>query len=398
MLDSVGQVYKKGVLAATLTRKSGEVRFEYLQQYIDAALEPVATTLPLSVKPIVLTNGATPAFFAGLLPEGRRLGAIAERAKLSVDDDLALLLEIGADLIGDVQVLAPGIDPSIQREVLSLPRDRSEVSFSELREKYFGSKASGIPGVQDKVSSQMLNAPSKTSGQDYIVKFNPKNVPFAVENEAYFLTLAKKCDIETADFELLTDGQGEHALRLTRFDRINQKPIKKSLAVEDGAQVMGLYPLDKYRVDFGEMASQMIGLCASPKVAALNLFKQLVFSWLIGNGDAHAKNFSILKVAHDDWQVSPAYDLLCTVFYDNDKTMALAIGGEDSSWSRALLLDTAKKLAVPKAAANRVIDKQLTVLSNLPTQLLSGALPFRRDQKIDASNLLKKRASRLILE
>lgn len=398
MPDSVGYVYKKGLLAATLARKNGEVHFSYLPEYLNKETAAIATTLPLDSKPIVLTHGATPAFFAGLLPEGRRLGAIAERAKLSVDDDLALLLEIGADLIGDVQVLPEGINPDSPPEVVLLPRDTSEISFSLLRDKYFGSKASGIPGVQDKVSSQMLNAPAKTAGQEYILKFNPVAVPFAVENEAYFLGLAKKCSIKTAGFELLTDGQGEHALRLTRFDRVNTKPRKTRLAVEDGAQVLNRYPLDKYRIDFVELAQKMISHCASKETAGMALFQQLVFNWLIGNGDAHAKNFSILQLASGEWRAAPAYDLLCTSFYENDKTMALAIDGENSSWNRALLVGTGKKLGLPSKVANQIIDKQLTVLASLPEDILDGALPFRRDQIIKASSLLKKRARALFVD
>lgn len=395
MLDSVGLVYKKGILAATLTRVKSEVRFEYQADYQVSANEPVATTLPLDAPPVILANGATPAFFAGLLPEGRRLGAIAERAKLSVDDDLALLLEIGADLIGDVQILPQGVSVDVEAEVLLLPKDTGLVSFAELREKYFGSRASGIPGVQDKVSSQMLNAPAKSAGQDYILKFNPKDVPFAVENEFFFLSLAKKCGIETAKFELLSDKVGDHALRLSRFDRLNTKPKKTRLAVEDGAQVLGRYPLDKYRVDFVEMASAMLAHCASKPAAGLAFFRQLVFNWLIGNGDAHAKNFSIIQVAPDDWRAAPAYDLLCTNFYEGDSTMALAIAGQERGWNRSLLVETAKRMLVPAGLAKKEIDRQLTTLSSLPDQILDRALPFRRDQNIKAANLIKKRARAL---
>lgn len=395
MLDSVGFVYKKGILAATLTRNKAEVRFEYLEHYRSSASEPVATTLPLDAPAIVLANGATPAFFSGLLPEGRRLGAIAERAKLSVDDDLALLLEIGADLIGDVQVLPQGVSPDVTAELVLLPKDTSSVSFAELRDQYFGSKASGIPGVQDKVSSQMLNAPAKTAGQEYIIKFNPKDVPFAVENEFFFLSLAKKCGLKTAKFELLTDKEGGHALRIVRFDRVNTRPKKTRLAVEDSAQVLGRYPVDKYRIDFVEMASAMINHCAAKPAAGLVFFRQLVYSWLIGNGDAHAKNFSIVQMALEDWRASPAYDLLCTAFYENDKTMALGLAGQESGWTRQLLLKTAGSLGVPASLANKEIDRQLTVLATLPDQVLSGVLPFRRDQNNKASSLLKKRAKAL---
>jgi serine/threonine-protein kinase HipA len=394
LIDSLGQVYKNGVLAAKLERQASSVSFSYYGSYLESSGGAVATTLPLSLEPIVLANGATPAFFAGLLPEGRRLGAIAERAKLSLDDDLSLLLAIGADLIGDVQVVPEGVDPLVQRELLLLPRDTGTVSFDELRDQYFGSVASGIPGVQDKVSSQMLNAPAKTAGIDYIVKFNPEDVPFAVENENFFLNLAKSVGLKTATSALLTDSEGKHALRLQRFDRVGNTANKQRLAMEDGCQVLGRYPLDKYRIDFVEMVNKMTGLSASSVTTSYQLYKQLVFNWLIGNGDAHAKNFSIRRNLVGEWQATPAYDLLCTAFYD-DKAMALPLEGQDSAWSRGLLLQVAKKLGLPKASAIRTIERQLAALADLPDQILGGALPFARHQNVEVSSILRKRWKQL---
>lgn len=394
MVDSTGQVYKNGVLAAKLERQGSSVSFSYYGSYIESSGGAVATTLPLSLQPIVLANGATPAFFAGLLPEGRRLGAIAERAKLSLDDDLSLLLAIGADLIGDVQVVSEGVDPLVQREQLLLARDTSSVSFDQLRDQYFGSVASGIPGVQDKVSSQMLNAPSKTAGIDYIVKFNPNDVPFAVENENYFLNLARTVGLKTANASLLTDSEGKHALRLQRFDRVGNTANKQRLAMEDGCQVLGRYPLDKYRIDFVEMANKMTLLSSSSVTTSYQLYKQLVFNWLIGNGDAHAKNFSIRQNLLGEWQAAPAYDLLCTAFYD-DRTMAMPLEGQDTGWTRSLLLQVAKKLGLPKASAIRTIERQLAALADLPDQILGGALPFPRHQNVEVSSILKKRWKQL---
>ena len=394
MTDSVGLVYKRGVLAARLVRKESSIAFSYLGSYLESSGPAVATTLPISLDPVVLPNGAAPAFFAGLLPEGRRLGAIAKRARLSLDDDLSLLLAIGADLVGDVQVLPEGASPETERDVLLLPRDLSSVSFNSLREEYFGSTASGIPGVQDKVSSQMLNAPVKTAGIDYMVKFNPEDIPFAVENEFYFLSLANKVGIATAKAQLLTDSEGVHALRLQRFDRVGNRLSKQRLAIEDGAQILNRYPLDKYRVDFVQMAKKMIGLCAASEAAAYQIYKQVVFDWLIGNGDAHAKNFSVIQNSLGEWKIAPAYDLLCTMFY-GDRKMALSLEGQELAWNKALMLKLAKRIGLPEKLAERTITRQLTALAKLPDEILDGALPFPPHQRVEVSSLLSKRQKQL---
>lgn len=391
MNEAVGLVYKNGALAAQLVRAGKFTTFSYLPEYLESSSRPVASSLPLDIGEISLPNGATPSYFAGLLPEGRRLSAIANRLGTTLDDDLAILLEIGADLIGDVQVLLPGAKPETERESLKIPIQTESLDFAALRDSYFGLKSTGLPGVQDKVSSKMLNARARMANIDYILKFNPAEAPHAVENEAFFLQLAKRCGIKTADFKLLSDGKGEVALRLQRFDRIALRYGKQRLAVEDGCQVLDLYPVSKYQVDFLEVAKKLIARCPSQVLAAKNLFSQLVFNWLIGNGDAHAKNISIIEPREADWEVSPAYDLICTRFYD-DRDMALALAGKRSGWTRQLLHSAALELGLSLLVAEKVINHQLLVLRDLPEQILAGALPFPKHKLIDVSSFLKKRS------
>jgi serine/threonine-protein kinase HipA len=394
MADSVAHVFKNGVRAATLTRVGSEVSFRYLPGYLAADGEPVATTLPLTTDPVVNANSAVPAFFAGLLPEGRRLGAIASRLKVSLDNDIALLLEIGADLIGDVQVLASEDLAAPEREVLMLPLDTGGLDFGAIREQYFGSRASGIPGVQDKISSKMLNARARKANEEYILKLNPTDVPFAVENEAFFLALAKICRIDTTNFDVLTDSKGERALLLKRFDRVPTPKATLRLAIEDACQVLNLYPGQKYDLEFTQVAAALMEHTAASKVAGLELLKQLVFSWLTANGDAHAKNFSIVQTLDGEWRISPAYDLLCTYYYD-DRTMALTLDGEATGWTRAALVDASAKLSLPKAVAESVIDLQLAALASLPQAIIDGALPLPRNQNYDVAAALKQRAKQL---
>lgn len=394
MADATAMIYKAGIRAATLTRVGSQVTFAYLPEYIANGGRAVATTLPVTAEPEISTNGSAPAFFAGLLPEGRRLGAISSRLKVSLDDDIALLLEIGSDPIGDVQVLATDAQPSEQREVLMLPAATDDLDFTQIREEYFGSKASGLPGVQDKVSSKMLNTRARMANKEYILKLNPADVPFAVENEAFFLGLAKECRINTTKFEVLTDSKGEHALRLERFDRVAHSTGTSRLAMEDACQVLNLYPGQKYDIDFGLIAEALMGLTAAKPVAAYELFKQLVFSWLTANGDAHAKNLSVLQLPNGEWRISPAYDLLCTHYY-GDRTMAVTLDGENSNWTRSSFLNVASKLMLPAKLAEQEIDVQLATLAGLPQAIIDGALPLPRNQNYDVATALKQRAKRL---
>ena len=390
MADRTGFVYKQGSHAATLTSSKGLVRFAYEPEYLESSLPAIATTLPKTSQAIELAGGATPAFFAGLLPEGQRLIAMKNRIKTSLSDELGLLLEIGADLIGDVQVLPEGQSPEQGRNVFRIPGPSKEISFAALRSQYFGSAESGLPGVQDKVSSKMINAPVKTANVDYILKFNPEAVPFAVENEHFFLALAKRAGIKTAEFKLLTDSNGEHALRLRRFDRGLQGSLTSKFAQEDGAQVMNLYPAQKYEVEFLDMAQALISQTSAKPLAGLSLFHQLVFNWLICNGDAHAKNFSILKSNDGSWHISPAYDLLSTRFYD-DRTMALPLFGKDRGWTRPLLVAAAGALSVPEKLAVKVLDKQIQVVREALDSKAFLAIGFPLHAIRETENLIHKR-------
>ena len=100
----------------------------------------------------------------------------------------------------------------------------------------------------------------------------------------------------------------------------------------------------------------------APLVAARELFGQLAFAYLSCNGDAHAKNFSLLRRG-DEWRVSPAYDLPCTWLY-GDTTMALTIDGRRQDIGRRHFLAVADHVGLPRRAAERVLDQ---LLENVPT-------------------------------
>ncbi|WP_366503720.1 HipA N-terminal domain-containing protein [Arcanobacterium phocae] len=106
-------VYKGDLHAGTLTRlPNGDVEFSYLPDYSG---EPVSFSLPLGGK-AVRPGGALPAFFAGLLPEGHRLTVLKQSTKTSMDDELTMLLAVGADTPGDVRVFPAG---PIEMELLA---------------------------------------------------------------------------------------------------------------------------------------------------------------------------------------------------------------------------------------------------------------------------------------
>lgn len=351
-------VYKNGELAAHLTRgAAGEVAFDYTGDWVRNAGPAVATTLPVSPESVVSLAGAVPAFFAGLLPEGRRLTALRQGVKTSADDELSLLLGVGGDTVGDVQVVPDGLIPHRVPARLQVESFDS-ISFSDLLNT-IGIRVDrvGLPGVQDKVSAAMLNVPVTAANSQILLKLDPPEARHLVENEYFFLEAARRSGIRTVDAQVVHDRDGIPGLAVTRFDRIEGHDVPAALPVEDGCQVLGLHPAEKYRVSSERLFQRLSSVCEAPLPAAAEYLTQVAFAYVTGNGDAHAKNFSVLRSPDGRWQPTPAYDLPSTYFYD-DSTMALAIDGRsDSNITGARFIALGAALGLPARAARRLVDR-----------------------------------------
>jgi serine/threonine-protein kinase HipA len=143
-----------------------------------------------------------------------------------------------------------------------------------------------------------------------------------------------------------------------RFDRVHENGNVRLLAVEDACQVLGRWPGDKYIISTEEAFKGLAQCCRAPGVAALELYRLLVFAYLSGNGDLHAKNLAILHDVQGEWRVTPAYDLPSSAVY-GDRTMALPLGGrirQQLSW--AMLRSLGKEIGIPDRLAAEVIREQ----------------------------------------
>jgi serine/threonine-protein kinase HipA len=351
------EVYKQGALAGHLTRNShGGVDFSYTPEWVDSGRSPVATTLPVTTEPVVTAAGALPPFFSGLLPEGRRLSALRRATKTSPDDELTLLLAVGGDTVGDVRVVPDGQGDTPVKPRLSVG-DFGTVRFADIREQLdIQVDRVGLPGVQDKVSARMINLPAMAAGANVLLKLNPPEYRHLVDNEAFFLGAARSAGIRAVDARLVHDAVGEPGLVVTRFDRAPGTSTG-ARAVEDGCQVLGRYPSAKYALTTEEVLGKLASLCEAPVPAAAEFLAQVAFAYLTGNGDAHAKNFSIIQDQTGRWQPTPAYDLPSSQPY-GDSTLALSVNGRrDGNISGTHFVALAEYLGVRARAARAIIGR-----------------------------------------
>lgn len=384
-------VLKAGVPAATLGRDSAGVVFRYRDEYLAAQGRPVATTLPLTDEPLRTPGRSVPPFFANLLPEGRRLTALRRSVKTSAEDELSLLIAVGSDPVGDVQVMAPEAEAASPR----VPADTSLSSFAELDFTELLSEAgvgdpSALAGVQDKVSGRMLTLPLAHQGRSVLLKLEVPEYPEVIFNEAYFLIRARALRHPVVAAEVVQDRHGRPGLLVTRFDRrVAPDGSIESLAVEDGAQLLGRYPADKYGVTAEEVAAAVREVCSARPLALRAWLIQVSFAWLTGNGDLHAKNVSVLRT-EGEWRVAPIYDIPSTVPY-RDTTLALTVGARDSGLSRRSLTAFGVEIGLPERAVQATIDHVLQVTDGLADDVAAGALPFDPQRQRDLVRTLRQR-------
>ena len=328
-------VFKKRVRAAELRREPHGVELVYDDAYLAAGGASLASTLPLRREPFVTAAGALPPYLSGLLPEGRRLSALRTAVKTSADE-LSLLLAVGADAVGDVQVVPAGVEPEEVSPRVEFTRWR-DVSFTEVFAAETGSEPDrvALPGVQPKASARMISLPVRRGSGRFILKLDPPEYPHLCRNEWLMLQAADASGLPVVTAELVTDRDGHEALAVSRFDRTAEGGL---LAVEDGCQVAGRYPADKYNLSTEAVGAALSSLGDAPLVVARTLLRWVAFGYVSCNGDLHAKNLAVAERP--------------------DGTMPLTVADKSrENIGRAYLMALASGWGLQTRAAEKVLDE-----------------------------------------
>ncbi len=273
------------------------------------------------------THVRLPPFFANLLPEGHLREYLAARGGVHPGREFFLLWLLGADLPGAVEVRAidEASTPAVEDPGERRKRGETPLRFS-------------LAGVQLKFSALMeaaggLTIPTSGVGGDWIVKLQSPRFPSVPQNEFAMMTLARAVGIDVPDVRLIaTSGIGGlppglpeafgQSLAVRRYDR--PRPNVRVHA-EDFAQVFGVYPEQKYeRASYGSIGRVLWLETGAEGVAEFT--RRLAFNALIGNADAHLKNWSITYPDGRTPTLAPAYDLVSTVAYLPEDTLALSLG------------------------------------------------------------------------
>lgn len=335
-------VWLFGKQIGTLTQTDGRLRFSYLADWLGMTNAiPLSQSLPLQSEPF--KDRATRPFFAGLLPEGDKRKLIAQALHVSQQNDFALLDGIGGECAGAVTLLEPG-------EMLQGPDNRDLVRrldesellrlLDEMPKRPMLAGQEGLrlslAGAQDKLpvlaEGDRIGLPLFNSPSSHILKPAIAGIEGSVFNEGFCLALANALKLDTARATIRRCGD-LHYLLVERYDRqLTTEGNLQRLHQEDFCQALAVAPEYKYQNEGGPDLSQAFDLLrgatrpSAPQT--LKLLDFVVFNALIGNHDAHGKNFSLLYTAQEV-VLAPFYDVLATAVYPNltDK-MAMKIGSK----------------------------------------------------------------------
>jgi serine/threonine-protein kinase HipA len=318
----------------------GELHFEYLADWLaDSSCPAISFSLPKREGPF--KQHACRPFFAGLLPEEHQRDAVAKALGVSRGNDFGLLDALGGDVAGALSLLPDGIAPAppTPDQVPRLLDDSALIGVLDAlptRPLLAGQEGLrlSLAGAQSKlpvvVSDGRVALPASGQPTTHILKPPIARFSGTTENEALAMHLAAACGLPVAPVEARTLG-GRSYLLVTRYDRrLGPDGVVSRLHQEDLCQALGIIPEHKYSAEGGptfKVAFDFVRRATTrPALAILALLDAAIFNVIIGNADAHGKNFSLLY--DDGWHLAPFYDLLSTVAYqDLSPTFAMKIGG-----------------------------------------------------------------------
>ncbi|MFZ2628141.1 MAG: type II toxin-antitoxin system HipA family toxin [Rugosibacter sp.] len=368
----------------TLALVDGRLNFCYAPAWLsqqDAVA--LSASLPLRAEPF--DDRKTRPFFAGLLPEGQMRRLIAQQFQVSGQNDFALLDHIGGECAGAVTFLEPGQAlpvPTRNADIQWLSDDEVVAILDELPHRPMLAGKDGLrlslAGAQDKLpvvfDGARIGLPLNGTPSSHILKPAIHAVENSVINEGFCMTLADAMQLKPAKSKvhLVLDRS---FLLVERYDRvIDAQGRRQRLHQEDFCQALGVVPEMKYQNEGGPDLTRCFELVRSatrpsaPQI--LRLLDYVIFNALIGNHDAHAKNFALLYLGGKSGKapiLAPFYDTLSTAVYPTlTPKMAMKIGSKYKfSEVQARHWDQfAESVGLTKAQAKRRI---LELARSLPT-------------------------------
>jgi serine/threonine-protein kinase HipA len=314
-----GNVYLKDIYTGRLQEQpGGRCDFTYDATYLENGQPAIAHTLPLRAQPFICERGLHP-FFDNLVAEGWLRNAQARILGIDPRNRFALLLSFGHDLAGAVSIEDPE------------PQEHKHMDHADEATAAALLGRASLSGIQRKLLVVKDDKTYRPVGPEelstHIAKLASGNLINILELE-YLTTSAVRVllpDDETVDMDIEhIPAINEDALIIPRFDRTR---TGKRIHFEEFNQLLDKYSGDdKYEGAHEEMGQFIMHTPSCIPVEADRLLRRILACLLVGNTDAHFKNFAMFHT-RDGLRLTPAYDLVAASVYPEYQTIALHIAG-----------------------------------------------------------------------
>lgn len=340
-------------------------------------------------KPINISTQLFPVF-ENMLPEHDRLAAL--KAQSSINSEIEALLYLH-DIHGSFEfytedefnkIIFKDLEPFTYNDVKTEVLD-SEYAFPNILDYTLDvedailyptqvnhSKVIGLSGYQYKFSvtkdddKKLISLDGKQNSNyfmkpysEYYTNFRPKEknrsyIPYLLINEHIFMTLARDFGFNIP-YNGIIKGKEDYHYIIKRFDRHNDNKIDHYEVLT----LMGKLSDQKYKVTMREVFDTVKEYIDNDNI--IDLYKFIVFSVIIGHGDLHAKNLSLIyksnSAKEEEMELSPFYDISTTKIYKDTKSndIGLKIGNRTSKIKKESLVEFATIIDIDEAQANNYI-------------------------------------------
>lgn len=382
---------------------------------------PIRSPCPCPLAAADHPHAPIDAFIWGLLPDNEQvLDRWARQFQVSARNPFALIGAVGEDCAGAIQFVTPerfealergdedGVqwlgDAEIEDRLRTLRQDHA--AWRDIRDHGQFSLAGAQPKTALLEQNGRWGVPSGRTPTSHILKPPTGAFDGHAENEHFCLRLAARLGLPVAWSEVRRFG-GEIAIVVERYDRRTVDGRLLRIHQEDLCQALGVPPTRKYQADRGPYMKRCATLIreqsSAPSEDVDTFIQAVLFNWIIGGTNAHAKNYSLLIAEEGQVRLAPLYDISSALPYDGLQyqrlKLAMKLGGEYylrdigprqvAKMAVELRQDPAALIARAKAIADQIATDAPLVSEDLAAAGLDHVLiPRLRDVLVDRATRL----------